>query len=76
MGATPTPFKSTGDMAAAGSAEPSKEPMFTPCPTEPQMRTEPPGAAWSRLEAMAPAAGLGLGFAVGVWVGMGSTEAS
>ncbi|XP_061281475.1 tight junction protein ZO-2 isoform X1 [Bos javanicus] len=26
MGATPTPFKSTGDMAAAGSVEPSKEP--------------------------------------------------
>ncbi|XP_055434230.1 tight junction protein ZO-2 isoform X3 [Bubalus kerabau] len=28
MGATPTPFKSTGDMAAAGSAEPSKEPKY------------------------------------------------
>lgn len=28
MGATPTPFKSTGDMAAAGSVEPSKEPKY------------------------------------------------
>lgn len=28
MGATPTPFKSTGDMAAAGSMEPSKEPKY------------------------------------------------
>ncbi|XP_020767571.2 tight junction protein ZO-2 isoform X7 [Odocoileus virginianus] len=28
MGATPTPFKSTGDMAAADSTEPSKEPRY------------------------------------------------
>nr|XP_020767565.1 tight junction protein ZO-2 isoform X2 [Odocoileus virginianus texanus] len=28
MGATPTPFKSTGDMAAADSSEPSKEPRY------------------------------------------------
>ncbi|XP_024590068.1 tight junction protein ZO-2 isoform X1 [Neophocaena asiaeorientalis asiaeorientalis] len=28
MGATPTPFKSTGDVAAAVSAEPSKEPTY------------------------------------------------
>ena len=28
MGATPTPFKSTGDMVAAGSTEPSKEPRY------------------------------------------------
>ncbi|KAI4542167.1 hypothetical protein MG293_007546 [Ovis ammon polii] len=28
MGATPTPFKSTGDLAAAGSMEPSKEPRY------------------------------------------------
>ncbi|XP_060156851.1 tight junction protein ZO-2 isoform X6 [Globicephala melas] len=28
MGATPTPFKSTGDIAAAVSAEPSKEPTY------------------------------------------------
>ncbi|XP_043747185.1 tight junction protein ZO-2 isoform X2 [Cervus elaphus] len=28
MGATPTPFKSTGDMAAVGSTEPSKEPRY------------------------------------------------
>ncbi|XP_052501325.1 tight junction protein ZO-2 isoform X3 [Budorcas taxicolor] len=35
MGATPTPFKSTGDLAAAGSMEPSKEPGYqeeTPVP--------------------------------------------
>ncbi|XP_017907541.1 PREDICTED: tight junction protein ZO-2 isoform X3 [Capra hircus] len=35
MGATPTPFKSTGDLAAAGSMEPSKEPRYqeeTPVP--------------------------------------------
>ncbi|XP_040602201.1 tight junction protein ZO-2 isoform X5 [Mesocricetus auratus] len=41
MGATPTPFKSTGDITAASVAEANKEPRYQEEPPVPQPRTAP-----------------------------------